>query len=49
MPATVTLDHLRRYAVARTLFAPTTLSVAIRKLGFVHRPIRFARRPGSKT
>jgi uncharacterized protein YcaQ len=37
----VTLDHLRRYAVARSLFKPTTLSKAIAKLGFVQAdPIR---------
>jgi uncharacterized protein len=37
----LTLDTLRRYAVARTLFAPTTLSRAIAKLGFVQAdPIR---------
>ena len=37
----ITLDHLRRYAVARTLFTPTTLLRAIRKLGFVQAdPIR---------
>lgn len=34
MPAP-TLDDLRRYAVARTLFTPTTLSAAINRLGFV--------------
>lgn len=40
MPA-ITLDHLRRYAVARTLFTPTTLPRAIQKLGFVQAdPIR---------
>ncbi len=40
MPAP-TLDDLRRYAVARTLFKPTTLSAAIRRLGFVQAdPIR---------
>ena len=33
--ADITLDDLRRYAVARTLFKPTTLPAAIRKLGFV--------------
>lgn len=34
-------DTLRRYAVARTLFAPTTLPKAIAKLGFVQAdPIR---------
>ena len=38
---TLTLAHLRRYAVARTLFAPTTLGRAIDKLGFVQAdPIR---------
>lgn len=37
----ITLDHLRRYAVARTLFKPTTLMRAITKLGFVQAdPIR---------
>jgi uncharacterized protein YcaQ len=41
MPKTVTLDDLRRYAVARTLFKPTTLAGAINKLGFVQAdPIR---------
>ena len=35
------LDDLRRYAVARSLFKPTTLPHAIRKLGFVQAdPIR---------
>ncbi|MDB5851363.1 MAG: cytoplasmic protein [Rhodoferax sp.] len=29
------LDELRRYAIARSLFKPTTLPAAIRKLGFV--------------
>jgi uncharacterized protein YcaQ len=37
----LTLDHLRRYAIARTLFKPTTLMRAIGKLGFVQAdPIR---------
>ena len=37
----ITLDHLRRYAVARTLFKPTTLMRAISRLGFVQAdPIR---------
>ena len=37
----LSLDHLRRYAVARTLFKPTTLMRAIGKLGFVQAdPIR---------
>src|SRR6202166_1515463 len=36
-----TLDHLRRYAIARSLFKPTTLGRAIAKLGFVQAdPIR---------
>jgi uncharacterized protein YcaQ len=36
-----TLDELRRYAVARSLFKPTTLARAIDKLGFVQAdPIR---------
>jgi uncharacterized protein len=37
----ITLDHLRRYAIARSLFKPTTLGRAIQKLGFVQAdPIR---------
>ena len=37
----LTLDDLRRYAVARSLFKPTTLGRAIAKLGFVQAdPIR---------
>ncbi len=37
----ITLDHLRRHAVARSLFAPTTLPQAITRLGFVQAdPIR---------
>ncbi|MDM0080896.1 crosslink repair DNA glycosylase YcaQ family protein [Variovorax sp. J31P179] len=41
MPTDPTLEHLRRYAVARTLFTPTTLPAAIRRLGFVQAdPIR---------
>src|ERR1700742_4591509 len=37
----ITLDHLRRYAVARSLFKPTSLKRAIAKLGFVQAdPIR---------
>lgn len=39
--ASMTLDDLRRYAVARTLFKPTTLAAAIERLGFVQAdPIR---------
>jgi uncharacterized protein YcaQ len=34
-------QHLRRYAIARSLFKPTTLARAVRKLGFVQAdPIR---------
>lgn len=41
MPTPPTLDHLRRHAIARTLFTPTTLLTAIRRLGFVQAdPIR---------
>ena len=41
MPTTPTLDHLRRYAIARSLFALTTLPRAIARLGFVQMdPIR---------
>ena len=37
----VDLEALRRYAVARTLFPPTTLQKAIERLGFVQAdPIR---------
>jgi uncharacterized protein YcaQ len=37
----IACDHLRRYAVARSLFKPTTLMRAIGKLGFVQAdPIR---------
>ena len=41
MPAAPTLDALRRHAVARTLFKPTTLPAALKRLGFVQAdPIR---------
>src|SRR3954471_9366964 len=41
MPKPPTVDDLRRYAVTRTLFKPTTLQRAIEKLGFVQAdPIR---------
>jgi len=41
MATPLTLDDLRRYAVARSLFTPTTLPRAIAKLGFVQAdPIR---------
>lgn len=41
MPKPLDLSALCRYAVARTLFAPTTLARAIDKLGFVQiDPIR---------
>src|SRR6202166_1172267 len=37
----ITLSHLRRYAIARSLFTRTTLKRAIEKLGFVQAdPIR---------
>jgi uncharacterized protein YcaQ len=37
----ITLDHLRRFAAARSLFTPTTLKRAFDKLGFVQAdPIR---------
>jgi uncharacterized protein len=37
----ITLELLRRYAIARSLFKPTTLPAAIKKLGFVQAdPIR---------
>src|SRR5215813_7049730 len=37
----ITLDHLRRFAVARSLFEPTTLRHALHKVGFVQAdPIR---------
>jgi hypothetical protein len=37
----ISLSHLRRYAIARSLFKPTTLQRAIEKLGFVQAdPIR---------
>jgi uncharacterized protein YcaQ len=35
MPASPTLEDLRRYAIARSLFAPTTLRKALTRLGFV--------------
>ena len=37
----ITLDDLRRFAVARSLFKPTTLKRAVDRLGFVQAdPIR---------
>src|SRR5216684_6244568 len=37
----ITLDHLRRYAVAHSLFPPTTLKRALHRMGFVQAdPIR---------
>src|ERR1700686_3473192 len=37
----MTLDDLRRFAVARSLFAPTTLKRALHRLGFIQAdPIR---------
>jgi hypothetical protein len=38
----VTLDDLRRFAVARSLFAPTTLRRAVTRMALC-KPIRFAR------
>jgi uncharacterized protein len=39
--ATLKIESLRRYAVTRTLFTPTTLPIAIKRLGFVQAdPIR---------
>ena len=35
MPAPLRLDTLRRHALARSLFAPTTLPAALRRLVFV--------------
>lgn len=41
MPSTLTLNHLRRYAITRSLFKPRTLGRAVTKLGFVQfDPIR---------
>src|SRR5262245_54272454 len=41
MPAPLTLDRLRRYAITRSLFKPTTLPRASAKLRFVQvAPIR---------
>ncbi len=41
MPTAVTLDHLRRYAIARSLFQPTSLLRAVNRLGYVqYDPIR---------
>ena len=41
MPRPLTLEDLRRYAIARSLFKPTTLPRAIERLGFVQAdPIR---------
>jgi uncharacterized protein YcaQ len=38
---TIDLDHLRRFAVSRSLFTPTTLERALQKFGFVQAdPIR---------
>ena len=40
-PKSITLDALRRYAIERTMFAPTSLSAAIGRLGFLQAdPIR---------
>lgn len=44
----VTLDDLRRYAVARSLFAPTTVMRAIGGWA-LSRPTRSGHRPGHRT
>ena len=37
----ITLDHIRRFAAARSLFPPTTLTRALHRMGFVQAdPIR---------
>ena len=41
MPTKITLNHLRRYAISRSLFKPRALQRAVTKLGFVQfDPIR---------
>jgi len=41
VPARLTVAHLRRYAIARSLFAPTAIPDAVQRLGFVQAdPIR---------
>ena len=40
MAAALTLDALRRYAIARSLFKPQTLPAAVRRLGFADDAIR---------
>src|SRR5690348_18008118 len=41
IPRPITLDDLRRFAVGRSLFAPTTLKRALTRLGYVQAdPIR---------
>lgn len=41
MPTTVTLDHLRSYAVACNLFRPASPLRVVNRLGYVqHGPIR---------
>ena len=45
-----TLNDLRRFAITRSLFKPTTLKRAIHKLGFVQAdPIRAPARAGGRT
>ena len=44
----IALDHLRRYAIARSLFKPTTLTRAIEKLGFVQADPDPRARPGHR-
>jgi hypothetical protein len=48
LPMPITLADLRRFAVARSLFPPTTLNRALDRMGFVRR-IRSARRRGRRT
>jgi hypothetical protein len=43
MPTMPTLTQLRRFAIARSLFTPTTLRRAIHKLGFVQAAAMFWR------
>ena len=41
VPTAVTLDHLRRYAIARSLFRPTSVLRAVNRLGYLqYDPIR---------
>ena len=44
----LSIDDLRRFAVTRSLFPPTTLKRAIQKLA-LYRPTPFVRRRGRRT